>query len=139
MLAAVEMAKLQSKTESSSDGIRKRLLQKVENSLEEVSLSATIVFQVFQCAVETDALTQDSVMIQAEKKQRECMEKLPNLECNVCFVQFSAKRKRACFDPCGHTGSCIDCGMQEWKRRKICPMCQCNTEEPVAVPSTLFF
>ncbi|KAG0631535.1 hypothetical protein M758_1G261400 [Ceratodon purpureus] len=110
VLAAVEMAKLQSKTESSSDGIRKRLLQKVENSLEE-----------------------------AEKKQRECMEKLPNLECNVCFVQFSAKRKRACFDPCGHTGSCIDCGMQEWKRRKICPLCQCNTEEPVAVPSTLFF
>ena len=88
--------------------------------------------------MEIDALTEDGATIQTGEKHRQSMEKVPNSECNVCFVNFTGKRKRACFDPCGHTGTCIDCGMQEWKRTKTCPLCRCRTVKPITVPSMFF-
>ncbi|KAG0631530.1 hypothetical protein M758_1G261100 [Ceratodon purpureus] len=72
-------------------------------------------------------------------KHKESLERLPNSDCAVCFLEFSSNRKRACLDPCGHAGSCIKCATREWKRTKTCPMCKSGIDRPVSVPSKLFF
>lgn len=89
--------------------------------------------------MEVDLLQTEVKLSQMENKHKESLERIPNADCAVCYLEFSLKRKRACLDPCGHASTCVDCATQEWKRTQTCSLCKSSIAVPIAVPYKLFF